>query len=204
MSCKYFTHGQLIVSGSDGFNSQWIVFFRTDARTWRATTCTLQKRKRGRLAAHCSLGHPHTPADPLETSSKAAGQLLTTSSVEHAGKCRKLAWGKGSSNPSTSGGVPSQSMLDANIFPGDVPLFLLFVNCIKLTPKQRNYIPYLISISQIKFKLEMNVFKFGYEAKSNFTTMCICISSCNYIFISVKVSMRSYPICTYLLFFIMT
>lgn len=78
----------------------------------------------------------HTPADSSETSSKALGQLLATSSVEHAGKCRKLAGWKGSGNLSTSGEcVPLQGKLDAKLSPREVPLFLHFVKCIQLHPK---------------------------------------------------------------------
>lgn len=80
-----------------------IVFCRTDARPRWATNCTLPKRRWGSPAAHCSSGHPRTLVDPSETSSEALGQLLATSSVEHAGKCRKLAGGKHSGNLSTSG-----------------------------------------------------------------------------------------------------
>lgn len=40
------------------------------------------------------LGHPHT--FPSETSRKALGQPLATSSVEHAEKCERLAGEKGS------------------------------------------------------------------------------------------------------------
>lgn len=76
--------------------------------------------------AHSSSGHPptHTLVDPSETSSKALGQLAT-SSVEHAGKCRKLAGGKHSSNLSTSGEYGAA----AGLSPGDLPSSLHFVMC---------------------------------------------------------------------------
>lgn len=74
--------------------SWWIVFFRQDASRWWATTCISPKRKRGRLAAHRCLGHPHTFADPSKTFRKSVGQLLVTSSVEHAGEMRKAGGGK--------------------------------------------------------------------------------------------------------------
>ena len=50
-----------------------------------------KEERRTEPAAYCSLGHPHTFADPSETSRKALGQPLATSSVEHAEKCEKLA-----------------------------------------------------------------------------------------------------------------
>lgn len=75
---------------------QWTVFFRQAASRGWAATCTSPKRKRGRPAAHSCLGHPltHSPI-PQRLGRKALGQLLATSSAEHAGKRGKLAGEKG-------------------------------------------------------------------------------------------------------------
>lgn len=110
---------------SDVRLSRRIVFFRQDASRWWATTCTSPKRKRGRLAAHCCLGHPHTLTNPSETSREALGQLLATSSVEHAGKYRKLAWEKAAAICQHQvNALLVRGGFDAELSPGDSPSFL--------------------------------------------------------------------------------